>query len=170
MTAVLEGAHVVLRPGHADDVDALVAIFAEPEVAPWWPRYDRAKVAADLVREEAGTTVYVIEVDDAVAGVIHSHEESDPDYRQAAIDIAVGSRWHGTGVAVDALRTLIRHLVDHGGHHHLTIDPAAHNARAIRCYEKVGFRPVGILRQNERGPDGTFHDALLMDLVAGELH
>jgi aminoglycoside 6'-N-acetyltransferase len=72
-------------------------------------------------------------------------------------------------VAVDAIRTLARHLIEHGGHHHLTIDPAADNARAIACYAKVGFRPVGVLRQNERGIDGSFHDTFLMDLLAGEL-
>ena len=169
MTAVLEGAHVVLRPAHDDDLDPLAAILAEPEVAPWWPRYDRAKVEEDARHEEDGYTFYVIEVDGEVAGLLHVHEETDPEYRQAAFDIAVGTRWHGQGVAVDALRTICRHLIDHGGHHHLTIDPAAHNVRAIRCYEKVGFRPVGILRQNEMGPDGTFHDALFMDMLASEL-
>ncbi|MEO7555222.1 MAG: GNAT family protein, partial [Acidimicrobiales bacterium] len=55
------------------------------------------------------------------------------------------------------------------GHHHLTIDPAAANERAIACYRKVGFRRVGILRANERDEDGVFRDTLLMDLVAGEL-
>jgi aminoglycoside 6'-N-acetyltransferase len=33
----------------------------------------------------------------------------------------------------------------------------------------VGLRPVGVLRDYERGPDGTFHDGLLMDLLADEL-
>jgi hypothetical protein len=33
----------------------------------------------------------------------------------------------------------------------------------------VGFRPVGIMRAYERGRDGSFHDGLLMDLLAGEL-
>ena len=51
----------------------------------------------------------------------------------------------------------------------LVIDPAADNAAAIRCYRKVGFRPVGIMRQYERGPDGSWHDGLLMDLLAEEL-
>lgn len=27
----------------------------------------------------------------------------------------------------------------------------------------------GVLRRNERRPDGTFHDTLLMDLVADDL-
>ena len=47
----------------------------------------------------------------------------------------------------------------------LTIDPAAHNEAAIRAYERVGFVPVGIMRRYERGPDGTWHDGLLMDML-----
>ena len=49
------------------------------------------------------------------------------------------------------------------------IDPAAANDQAIRSYSKVGFRPVGVMRQYERGGDGHFHDGLLMDLLRGEL-
>lgn len=49
------------------------------------------------------------------------------------------------------------------------IDPAADNTAAIRCYRKVGFRPVGIMRRYERGKDGTWHDNLLMELLADEL-
>jgi aminoglycoside 6'-N-acetyltransferase len=33
----------------------------------------------------------------------------------------------------------------------------------------VGFRPVGVMRQYERGGDGQFHDGLLMDLLREEL-
>jgi len=55
------------------------------------------------------------------------------------------------------------------GHHRLTIDPAADNLAAIRAYEKVGFRTVGVMREYWRAPDGTWHDGLLMDLPAAEL-
>jgi aminoglycoside 6'-N-acetyltransferase len=55
------------------------------------------------------------------------------------------------------------------GHHRLTIDPAAANARAIRAYRAIGFRDVGVMRRYERGPDGEWRDALLMDMLAGEL-
>ena len=51
----------------------------------------------------------------------------------------------------------------------LVIDPAADNAAAIASYSKVGFRPVGIMRRYERGSDGSWHDGLLMDLIAEEL-
>jgi aminoglycoside 6'-N-acetyltransferase len=63
---------------------------------------------------------------------------------------------------------LVAHLIEARGHHRLTIDPAAANARAIRCYAGVGFRPVGVMRQYERGEDGTWHDGLLMELLADD--
>ncbi len=97
---MLRGSQVLLRPGRPEDVDALVSMFAAPEVAEWWVGFDRARVESEVLHDD---------------------------------------------------------------------DPAAANGRAVSAYAKVGFRPVGILRQNERGADGTFHDTLLMDVVRGEL-
>ena len=165
----LRGERVVLRAPEVDDLEALVRFFADPAIAAWW-RMDREEIVTDVLdRADPDVTVYVIEVEGEVAGIIQSYEETDEEYRHAGIDISVAPRLHGTGVAVDALRTLARHLIDHDGHHRLVIDPAAHNARAIACYRKLGFEPVGVMRQYERGPDGTWHDGLLMDLLADEL-
>ena len=168
--ASLRGERVLLRPGTEDDLDDLEAFFATPEVARWWPMDGRDDIAQDVLgREDPDTTVYVIEVEGQVAGIIQSSEEQEEDYRSSGIDISVAPQWHGTGVALDAIRTLARHLIDDKGHHRLTIDPNAANGRAIAAYTKLGFRPVGILRQYERAPDGTWHDGLLMDLLADEL-
>jgi RimJ/RimL family protein N-acetyltransferase len=44
--------------------------------------------------------------------------------------------------------------------------PAAANAAAVRAYEKVGFRPVGVIRAYERDAGGAGrHDGLPMELV-----
>lgn len=91
------------------------------------------------------------------------------DYRHAGMDIFLAPDRHGQGLGTDALRTLARHLIDDRGHHRLTIDPAVANKAAIRAYEKLGFRPVGVMRQVERSPDGEWRDGLLMDLLADEL-
>ncbi len=75
----------------------------------------------------------------------------------------------GRGLGPDAIRTLATYLIDERGHHRLTIDPAAANEAAIRAYAKVGFRPVGVMREYQRMPDGRWVDALLMDLLADQL-
>lgn len=48
----------------------------------------------------------------------------------------------------------------------LTIDPAANNTAAIAYYRKVGFLPVGLMRQFERTATGPWADGLLVELLA----
>jgi aminoglycoside 6'-N-acetyltransferase len=101
--------------------------------------------------------------------MIEFSEELTPRYRHAAIDLFLDPAVHGRGVGTEAVRRVVRHLIAERGHHRITIDPATANAVAIRTYEKAGFKPVGVMRRYERDARGDgWHDALLMDLVAGE--
>ncbi len=155
---------MILRPLAPGDAAALRRIHAIPEVARWW----------DLPGErfpwdEPDAVRLTIEVDGAVAGMIQFSEELEPKYRHAGVDLFVDPALHGQGIGTEAVRRVVRHLIDERGHHRITIDPAAANAAAIRAYEKAGFRRVGVMRKYERdaGGDG-WHDGLLMELVAGE--
>ncbi|MGA5305817.1 GNAT family N-acetyltransferase [Nucisporomicrobium flavum] len=166
---VLAGAVIVLRPATEADVPALAAIRATPQVRARWRGDDDASAETRETIAELGDRHLAILVDGRVAGIIQWDSEDEPDYRHASIDIYLDPALHGRGVGTDAVRTLATHLIDVEGFHRLVIDPAADNEAAIRCYAKVGFRPVGIMRQYERGADGTWHDGLLMDLLAAEL-
>jgi len=105
----------------------------------------------------------------AIAGLIQYSEESEPKYRHAEIDLFLDPALHGRGYGSEAVRRVVGLLIDERGHHRITIDPAVENIAAIRAYEKVGFKPVGVMRQAERDSDGRgWHDALLMELLAGE--
>ncbi|MGH9231685.1 MAG: GNAT family N-acetyltransferase, partial [Acidimicrobiales bacterium] len=139
------------------------------EVYARWRGGDDMVAAVEEDLAEPGMVAHVIELEDRVVGWIQWQAEEEPDYRHASIDIYVDPAVHGRGIGTDAVRTLARHLIVDHGHHRLEIDPAVDNVAAIRCYTKVGFRPVGIRRRYERGPDGTWHDGLLMDLLAEEL-
>jgi aminoglycoside 6'-N-acetyltransferase len=153
---------VDLRPVADDDAPLLLEILDEPHVARWWRRSEWERV------DERDAVTFAIALDGAVVGCIQYDEETDPDYFSAAVDIFVSSAVHGRGVGSDALRTLIAWLIDVRGHHRLTVDPAAANARAIHVYEKLGFRPVGVLRLYECVAGGSWRDALLMELLAAE--
>ncbi|MDQ3045484.1 MAG: GNAT family N-acetyltransferase [Chloroflexota bacterium] len=166
----LQGELVLLRPVVPADATRLAEILADPGVAEWWPGYDLERVQREMIEPEEETVILGIELeaDGPLIGLIQYWEENDPDYRHAGIDIFLHPTWHGRGLGANALRTITRHLFDDRGHHRITIDPAAHNERAIRSYQGVGFRPVGIMRRYERGLDGTWHDSLLMDLLVDE--
>lgn len=169
MEPTLSGSAVTLRPVAEADVPRLAAIRATPEVFSRWRGGDdlAAEIRTDLADEH--TRISVIELAGRVVGAIQWSAQEEPDYRHASIDIYLDPGVHGRGVGADAVRTLARHLITEHGHHRLVIDPAADNTAAIRCYGKVGFRPVGVMRGYERGADGSWHDGLLMDLLADEL-
>jgi aminoglycoside 6'-N-acetyltransferase len=160
------GAGLRLRAPAEDDATTLLVLLREEEVARWWGPWD-----ADAVRREllsGRTPGWVVEEAGAVAGWLQLGAEEDPMYEHVGLDLALGAGVRGRGVGRRALRAALAFLRA-AGHHRFTIDPAAANAAAIRCYAAVGFRPVGVLRAYERGPDGRWRDGLLMDLLAEEL-
>lgn len=164
---IVHGERVTLRPLTEADLDVLVVTLADPSVRRWWGTTEGAEeLRADLRHDGCA---FAIHVGDAVAGWLGISEESEPDYRHVALDIALGAAHQGRGLGPEALRVAIRWLIAERGHHRFTIDPAVANERAIRAYAAVGFRAVGVLRRYERGPDGRWEDGLLMDLLAEEL-
>lgn len=164
---VLRGERLTLRPLTEADLDVLVVTFADPSVRRWWGTVQGPEALREDLRH--GGSAFAIEVGGAVAGWLGVVEEDEPDYRHAALDVALGPAHQDRGLGSEALRTAIRWLIEARGHHRFTIDPAVANERAIRAYAAVGFRAVGVLRRYERGPDGAWEDGLLMDLLAEEL-
>jgi aminoglycoside 6'-N-acetyltransferase len=168
VTTTLRGERVTLRPLDECDRPRVVDILEEPEVASWFGT-ESAEQSADEFISDPEVTGFAIEAGGTLVGVIGYYEENTPDYRHAGMDLFLTTESQNQGVGREALRLLARHLFEERGHHRLVIDPAASNARAIRAYEAVGFKPIGIMRMYERGPDGTFHDGLLMDLLTEDL-
>jgi aminoglycoside 6'-N-acetyltransferase len=162
------GPRTLLRAITPGDRAALAAILAEPAVTRWWIHGDLESTVAGLYNEASGVRL-TIEVDGEVVGYIQFSEDLDPDYRHASIDLFVSTAWQGRGIGPEAIRLVAGHLFEERGHHRITIDPAVTNEHAIRAYEKVGFRPIGTMRRYERGADGTWHDGMLMDLLAKDL-
>ncbi len=159
---ILRGKRVVLRRGVVEDLDRLSQIRREPEVARWWGDFEVEEIEEEFVRADNG---FVIEVDGEVVGAIQYAEENEPMYRHAGVDIFLTTSRRGQQLGSEAIRVLARYLFRERCHHRLTIDPAANNDAAIRAYERVGFRKVGVMRQYERAPDGRWRDGLLMEML-----
>jgi aminoglycoside 6'-N-acetyltransferase len=149
-------------------------ILREPEVARHWSEpddeFDRHELlAGDDVDGAERITTFVIAKDNETIGWIAGWEKLHRDYRHAGIDLFISAKHQGHGLGVEAIRLVCRFLFEERKHHRITIDPAADNLRAIRAYEKVGFKRVGIMRRYERGADGAFHDGMLLDLLPEDL-
>ncbi|MGH8970414.1 MAG: GNAT family N-acetyltransferase [Actinomycetes bacterium] len=164
---ILHGESVTLRPVAPEDTAVLREILETPKVARWWgpPEHD----AWPFEPDHDGHRFAVVH-DGDVVGLAQYGEETTPAYRHADIDLFLDPRVHGHGLGADTVRALARHLFEDLDHHRVVIDPATANAAAVRCYEKVGFRRVGVMRRYELNHDsGTWRDGLLMDLLPEDL-
>jgi aminoglycoside 6'-N-acetyltransferase len=154
----LRGPRVTLRPQTPQDIPRLNAIVAMPGVREIW--------GMDLEMDDQDA--WTILVEGEIAGWLGWYEETDDSYRHGGLDIFLAPAFQNRGLGREALRLGAKWLIEERGHHRLIIDPAASNARAIATYESIGFKPVGVMRLYERGYDGTWHDGLLMDMLAEE--
>jgi aminoglycoside 6'-N-acetyltransferase len=161
LTAAAPDGTVLLRNLRAGDSLELERIHRTAEVARWWGEPETGFPFQD----EPDAVRLVIELDGQSIGLIQFHEEPTPRYRHASIDLFLDPVQHGRGLGTVAVGILVRYLIEERGHHRLTIDPAAENSAAIRAYEKVGFRSVGVMRQYEQASPGCWRDGLLMELL-----
>src|SRR5690349_12976101 len=108
-----------LRPLAEADAAELLRIHRTPEVRRWWDDPEPGFPWA-----EPTSTRFTIVVDGRVAGLVQCWEEPEPKYRHAGIDIFLDPELHGQGIGSEAVRRVVRLLVEERGHHRITIDPA----------------------------------------------
>jgi len=70
----------------------------------------------------------------------------------------------GKGYGTEVTRLMLRYAFETLELHRVELRVAAYNARAIRCYEKCGFRHEGVERDSFF-VDGKWHDDLLMAIL-----
>ncbi|HEY1469479.1 MAG TPA: GNAT family N-acetyltransferase, partial [Candidatus Acidoferrum sp.] len=130
---------------------------------------------APYIRGETDVTPCLIMLQSAPIGYVQFYlvgEESRNSYGLAAdeclegmygIDQFLGevSCWN-RGLGTRSISLLLRHLFQTKRARKVILDPHVTNLRAIRCYEKCGFRKVKILPAHEKH-EGAFRDSWLME-------
>lgn len=160
---------LVFRPLTEDDLPLLHSWLQQPHVAQWWDEPSTPQAIRDeylpVVQGIDSTRAYLVHDRGRPIGFIQSYvvmdsqdgwwpQESDPGARgidQFLADPLALNQGLGTAM----VRAFIERLFQDPAVAVVQTDPAPHNGRAIRCYEKAGFRRVGIVDT----PDGA---ALLM--------
>lgn len=148
-----------VREEHAE---RLRELRMTPEVARWW----EPPVPGWPLEHDPEDEPLAIVVDGEVAGFVNVFEEPDPNARHADVDIFLGPDHVDRGLGTAVMEAVVRHLTGERGHHRITLSVSVGNDRALRVYEKVGFRRVGVLRKSQRShTTGEWQDELLMELV-----
>jgi RimJ/RimL family protein N-acetyltransferase len=91
-----------------------------------------------------------------------------PVNRSAEFSILVGDKtvW-GKGVGREATRLMLAHAFSDRNLHRVYLSVLATNERALRLYERVGFRTEGTLRQAVF-KSGAYHDLVTMSVLRHE--
>lgn len=86
----------------------------------------------------------------------------------ATIGIFIGDKkYWGQGYGSDALKLLVDFIFMEMNMNKISLDVFSFNKRAIRCYEKNGFKVEGIFKQDIfRG--GEYHDTIAMAILRDE--
>jgi RimJ/RimL family protein N-acetyltransferase len=171
-----EGRLVRLRAREPEDEPLLYRWFNDPEVTrhltiryPLSHSAERAFIerVSDVGYNNASFGVETLSDSRLIGGI--GLEHVSPENRSAELGIALGDKtyWNG-GYGTDAMRVLCRFGFEQMNLHRIELDVYADNVRAIRVYEKVGFKHEGTRRQ-ALYKYGAYHDVLLMGLLEGEL-
>jgi aminoglycoside 6'-N-acetyltransferase len=156
------GERLVLEPVRAEHAERLRRLRATPEVARWWePAPDGWPLDPEPELQKLALLV-----DGEVARYVQFWEEPDPTGRHADVDVFLGPGEQDRGLGTEAMRAVVRHLVEDRGHHRITLGTSVDNTRAINVYETVGFRRVGVMRKAALSHlSGEWEDEFPMELV-----
>jgi aminoglycoside 6'-N-acetyltransferase len=175
--APIVGPRLRLRPVEERDLPDLVRWNDEPEVLHWWDEHldslDAARaefMTPDPVSPGQGYIIEVIADGHRAVGYIQWWRRSydEEDSWSAGVDIFLGDASdRDRGVGTEAMRTLLAWLFEDQKLHRVTIDPEVGNARAIRSYQKAGFRLDGVLRHNDF-LRGEYVDTQMLSLLEDE--
>lgn len=88
----------------------------------------------------------------------------------ATIGIFIGNEdYWSKGYGSDALNILIKFIFEQMNIHKIKLGVYSYNKRAIKCYEKCGFKKEGVLRE-ELFRDGKYHDVIIMGILKDEYY
>ena len=174
---MIVGDKVRLRPLEREDLPRCVEWFSDPEVR----RHLTVYLPFSLAQEERWyegllnqlerleTVLMAIETLEGVhIGNLGLHA-IDWKNRSAELGITIGEKaYWGQGCGTDAIRTLLRLGFEEMNLHRIFLRVDVDNARAIRCYEKVGFRREGTSR-DAVFRDGRYYDQYVMSILESEV-
>jgi aminoglycoside 6'-N-acetyltransferase len=152
-----------------DDLPMIADWLAKPHLAEWWgdPETEIASIRGHI--DSDSVEPLIVELNGRAIAYLQSydphleddHPYADQPFGTLGIDISIGIlEFLGLGHGSAIVRQFIEMLFEEGAVR-VIIDPHPDNARAIRAYEKAGFREID-RRQTIYG------NAVLMAIDTGE--
>ena len=150
---------IAFRELGEEDLALLAEWLGRPHVVEWWGGDDPAPSLEDgrlkyarRIRDDSSVKCYIACEGDEPIGFVQSYvamtagdgwwaDETDPGVHGFDQFLADGNRL-GQGLGTRMVRAFVERLLADPAVTRIQTDPDPRNARAIRCYEKAGFRAV----------------------------
>lgn len=169
----LPGERVSLRPYRDGDVDALIALYGDPDVTRWWshePWADRQqaieyldRMRRDRLSSEFYPWAIVLNTDDALIGTAALYE-IDRTHKRGMIGYSLSPSMQGRGYVQDALQLLIDFAWTTLDLQRIEADTDPENGASRRLLERLGFTLEGHMRKRWF-VHGVWHDAAWYGLL-----
>lgn len=153
-----DGPEIGFRPVTPADLPMLEQWISQPHWQEWWGNtQEEVGYMRDMLEGRDTTRPFIFTVDGLDAGYIQTWTIADQLFEPwlteapwmtlmpegaVGVDISIADATtlsRGTGTAV--LKTFVKKLRQEG-HREIIIDPDPANKRAVRAYEKAGFRAI----------------------------
>lgn len=169
----LQGETVLLRPPRIEDAAARLALGNHPEIVRMYGggrERARAITPADAERWVQSLLnhpcAWIIDAGSAIGSI--RLDRIDLHDRRASLAIGIDDPTRlGRGLGTEAIRLVLQHAFTDLSLHRIAVRVLAFNQRAIRVYQKCGFRIEGLERE-AASIDGAWYDDVIMGLLDRE--
>ena len=177
MKRIIENENISLRLLEEQDKNLLLKWLTDERVLNFWEGksavFDLKRIEEEFYSEEEGMIRTIIEYQGQAIGYLQIYildKESMKEYNYKStkkvvygIDQFIGEpEYWDKGIGTKFMKLVLDYLFEEKGANTVILDPHADNQRAIRCYEKVGFKIVKSLPGHELH-DGEMVDCYLME-------
>ncbi len=173
---ILESDCIRLRGIEEPDIDALFALFSNPQVMRYWSRgpmstrqeaidYANTIVEGFTKREVLNWIIADIESDQMIGTC--TLYEINPQHARAGLGYALVPESWGKGFATEAASLAISFGFLELGLHRIEADTEPNNLRSNKVLERLGFQREGLLRERFMHPDGI-QDSLIFGILRPE--
>ena len=178
MEKIIENENICLRLLTEQDKNLLLKWLTDERVLNYWEGksavFDLKRIEEEYYTEEDVEIIRaIIECDKKSIGYVHMYrlnEELFNEYEYPltnkvvfGIDQFIGEpEYWDKGIGTKFMKLVLQYLTKEKNAEIIILDPHADNPRAIRCYEKVGFKKIKFLPKHELH-DGEMVDCWLME-------
>lgn len=169
----LLGDRIYLSPRNSEDVELFTEWLNDFEITDYTGRSGmlttltgEKKYLEDNSSSEATFVIVTIE-DNKMIGTV-SLEDINTINRTATLGIFIGDKnYRDKGYGTESIKLILEYGFKYMNLNNIKLDLMAFNTRALKCYEKCGFKEYGRRRKCEF-VNGKYYDSISMDILAEE--